>query len=285
MKKNIIIAVLSLIIICGIIVIGTAQILSNTEDIIADAIAATENLKNFEAELTAYTSTKRENGDVTETSVESDLIYFSDPYKMYINMMILDDEDSTNNLFERYAVYDGQMFTVYTYDSMDSMSEKWNINHRFSKEQFSLHGRENTIKEDIVFYLKNADKFTKNKDEKIKDYDTAKYTGTFTGYSLRNLYRQMGYADSLIDIIIDRHKNFNIEIWIDKKSNNVVKYSMDTSHIYDYIFEQQFADGIVPEKISWEKYLNEVIIFNFNNAPEFEIPKEALDGEWQFQVP
>lgn len=273
MKKNVIIVVLSLIIIFGTIIIGTSQLNKDTEEIIANAITATENLKNFEAELVTHNEIIKE--EVITTTYKSDFIYFSDPYKIYINMAMLSEANEMETIFERYAVYDGQKFMVYTYDF--TYYNKWELTERFRKEQVSLHGRESTIKEDIVFFLKNADKFAKDREEKIKDYDTIKYTGTFTGYSLRNLYRNMGYDDNLIDGVTENYKSFDISIWIDKKSNNVVKYSMDRAPIFNYIFGQQLPQEMIPEKIVYEKYTDEVTIFNFNKASDFEIPQEVLD--------
>jgi len=278
MKKNIIIAILSLIIICGTIVIGMSQFGSNTKEIkeiIASAINATENLNNFEAELSTYTDVKREGEETVQTVIRSNLIYFLNPYKMYISMIILNEAGEEENVFEKYSVYDGQHFAIYTHDFV---IDEWNTMAMLNREQFNMQSREYTIKENIIFCLKNADTFTKNGEERIKDYDTIKYTGIFAGSSLRNLYRSMGYIDSVIDGIIEKHSKFDVSFWIDSRSHNVVKYSMDISHIYNYIFERQVEDGVLDNAVFWEKYINEVTVFNFNKAPDFEIPQEALDA-------
>ena len=278
MKKNIIIVVLSLIIICGIIVIGMSRLDSNTQEIISNAINSTSKLKSFEAELITYSEHKRENGEISAMTIKSELICFSEPYRSYINMSVFNETDGFSTNYERYAVYDGEKFIIYTYDSI---SENWNVADRYNKEHFPLHGGENTIKEDIVFYLKNADRFKKDGEEKIKGYDTVKYIGTFVGYSLRNLYKNMGYSDNIIDSVLAKNKSLDISIWIDAKSYNVVKYSMDVAHIYQYIHEMlnsEIKQSVPLAEISWEKYQNEIIIFNFDKAPEFEVPKDALEA-------
>jgi hypothetical protein len=97
---------------------------------------------------------------------------------------------------------------------------------------------------------------------------------------LKEAYKIIGIGSDEVFIgngIIAEFGNLDISLWIDEKSYNVVKYSIDATEQYRRFLYNNISE--VEIIASLEKWINEVTVFNINQAPDFEIPADALNAE------
>lgn len=246
--------------------------------------AALENMNavtNMDAQMVMEMDMTIGAGDETqsmETVTTMDMVYFSDPVRMKIDMAMEMGElgSVTQNVYAEIAE-DNSTYTMYLYDGSDWMAQSVGLT---DVEQFDARGN-------MIANMDSSYNYTAAGTEQIDGANAYKYTGKITGDALNETMLSSGALDSLSSLGMDESQlesmmtdlgEISVTMWIDEATLYPVKYEMDMTAAMDKLVSnmmEAMGDQAAGMTMSIPKMYITMTCSNFNEATDFEIPEEA----------
>lgn len=212
-----------------------------------------------------------------ETVTTMDLVCFSDPVRMKIDMaMDMGEIGSFTQTVYAEMAEDGA-YTMYLYDG-----ESWTAQTvaLADVEQYDARGN-------MIANMDSSYHYVAAGTEQINGENAYKYTGKITGDAMNETMLSTGALDSFSSLGIDESQlesmmtdlgEIPVTMWIDEATLYPVKYEMDMTAAMDKLMANMLeAMGDQVEGLTMSIPNMQVVMTcsNFNAATEFEIPEEA----------
>lgn len=213
-----------------------------------------------------------------ETSTVMDMVCFSDPLKLKVEMTMDMGVQQGSLDMKIYAepAEDGT-YVVYMYDG-----QNWSSDEMAAADLGDYDARSS-----MVNYIGDGSLYTQEGTEEINGANAYKYSYVLTEEEMKEAILSSGALDSVsslgldasqIDGMLDGLGEVVTYVWIDEASLYPVKYEMDMTEVMDNLMVNMVetlgdqAEGI---SIHFPKMKVVMTCSNFNNATDFTIPDEA----------
>lgn len=294
MKKKLLVLMMAAVLAMSVTACGENASTDSADGVAQNTEAAVEEIDPYEAALenmNAVTNMDAQMvmemdmaigaGDETqsmETVTTMDMVYFSDPVRMKIDMTMEMGElgSVTQNVYAEIAE-DNSTYTMYLYDGSDWMAQSVGL---ADVEQFDARGN-------MIANMDSSYNYTAAGTEQIDGANAYKYTGKITGDALNETMLSSGALDSLSSLGMDESQlesmmtdlgEISVTMWIDEATLYPVKYEMDMTAAMDKLVSnimEAMGDQAAGMTMSIPKMYITMTCSDFNEATDFEIPEEA----------
>lgn len=219
-------------------------------------------------------------GQSLETSTTMDMVYFSDPLKMKVELS-MDMGAAGKQSSTIYADEQDGSYTAYI-----GGNGSW-VSQSVSAEDLEQYN----AKDSMDLYLTSGSDFKESGTEQVGGADAVRYDGVIKGEALREVMEtsgalnslgqlsQLGMDEAQIDGMLNDLGNMSVSVWLDKKDGYPVKYEMDMTETMNSLMGKMveaLGDQMEGFEMSFPKMIITINCSNFNNATAFDIPAEAL---------
>lgn len=265
----------ALILICILALAGCQK----KEDAISVLTKAQENAKKVENVSATGTMNMKmsSNEQSVDMNTEMNMVVFTNPYKAKINMS-LDLGDLGKQDSELYLMSDNNSYATYT--KIDGEWYKQSIDKEIFEQ--TINGYNNSAYTDALLECKDKLQFEETKEDGKSYY---KVEGTITGDAMKKLIDSTNLKDQLsatgTDVsVYDNLGDLKIVSFIEKDSYHVYKISLDMKDMMNKMLKETTKDsGNESQKISIDNCTMNITYTGYNNAENFELPKEAKDAQ------
>lgn len=231
-------------------------------------------------------------GNRVTMKTTSDLLFFKNPYKLFMNISMDMGEEGQSGM-ELYLAGKDDKYFIYQREN----EEEWK-KQQISKDVFENRGEAYCNQANLSAYISDSDTFKIEKtDDKKK---VALLKGVVKGESLKKLLEQSGMADNfagyeidnLDEKVFDSLEDASVEIEVDTEKVQIKKLTFDMSGVMESLMNMvmESAKGELTEEDKAEKddldysvKVSEctmtITYHSFEKIKDFEIPKEAEDAK------
>lgn len=213
-----------------------------------------------------------------ETSTIMDMVCFSDPSKLKVDMtMNMGEQQGTMNMKIYAEATENNKFAVYMYDG-----QNWT-----SQEEALPALEEYDARSSMMNYIGDASVYELAGEEQIDGINAYKYfyvlpedemkEAILTSGALNNL-GPVDLDESQLDSMLDGLGDISTYVWIDGENFYPIRYEMDMTEVMDNLMSIIISSmGEQAEGVSMRIPEFKIVMtcFNFNNATDFTIPDEA----------
>ena len=256
-----------------------AQTLENSQTPLESLSATAAVQVDLEVQADGQTQT-------TQTTTSADMVYFSDPFKLRAETST-DMGELGSFSATVYAQQEGDGYTMYT-----------DVGGQWFRETTSLELLEQyNASTEMNTYLNSTQEWTFQQEEELDgEGNTLKFSGTVTGSQISALMEERGVLDSLgtlqqlgvsaenLQGILQDLGSLTIQMWVDPEVCRPVRYEMDMTELSNTLMERLLStlagmgEPVGDVSIRYPQVLVTVTCSDFNAAPDFEIPAEALES-------
>lgn len=255
-------------------VVSETEISYLKDPLLLKMIRTTEQSENIASdsenkdESTSETETSTEEPAEEETVTDESESLTEDTTENEETVMYAETKDNTNTIYMGYA-------------------GKW-MKQSLESEDMNYITNQYNIPEIVKLILANGKDFKETGTENINGAEAVKYDGTFDVTALQVFINETKVLDfigmsGLPDTFYDGVGETTVSVWVDKKTNLPVKFSVDIAECVQKLTDNLIATSgqevTEEQKLYLTKYLVESDIRDVNNVESFELPEETKTAE------
>ena len=272
------------------------QAATNPEELIQKSLENIKTVQSFEADQ--YIDVEVDaDGSVSTFQNKMDIIYFDEPFKVKVKsdvfentmpskLVDVDDSNSSVNIdaydlnsFLKNSSLKTSEIYIETEDNLTTsyrkMNEIWSRNELtensilIEKKRYNLLKNMKTVIENIENPKEISRDSIVNGNATIELDTTIKSESVNEVINAINAFQEIGLS-GMDKSFYESEQPINVKIYIDEQMGFPVKYTMDLSDLCETIYRKIDIDNI-----DVNKYTIDVVLSNFDNVNNFEIPQEA----------
>jgi len=239
-------------------------------EMVATASQKLGQAKNMKASTRMDMQTSQE---ALNMSILMDMTCFSDPLKMHVGASVDLGEAGATNM-DIYCKADNGQYRFYLSDGQD-----W-VTDTVTMEDIKQYD----VRESLKLYLSSSTEFQSAGTEELSDGTADKLTGLIKGDKLGEILENNGLLETLGDDLIDDEDtalsglpDTPVTLWINQATGYPVQLEVDMTETMNQLFSK-VLDNEELSSLSFQKIQIHLTCSDFDAAPDFEIPAEALSA-------
>ncbi len=251
------------------------------EDIISDSIANAGDIESYDLNLDINSPMTFMGFPVTFTSVTTGTAFINPMKMMTETQSVVKNVSKTNSI--SYMEKSGD--SMYVYSKLN--------NDDWKKQEIGSKSNQFNVLDMVSLCLESIENLDLGEEDEVDGEGTYVIEGSISGESMEKIVKQSGLLNNLsslgggadVDLegIYDDLGDMNLKLWIQKDTFYPVQYEMDMTEIVIKIFDRMKEAGTSPSGAMLNnlkvKSFNIVTkLSNFNNAEDFDIPKDAKNA-------
>ena len=261
------------------------QAAANPEELIQKSLENIKTVQSFEADQ--YIDVEVDvDGSISTFENKMDIIYFDEPFKVKVKSDIFEntmlseivDVDDSNSSLKNLSPETSEIY-IETKDNLTTsyrkMNELWFRSELTENSVLNEKKRYNLLKnmKTVIENIENPKEISR--DSIVNGNTTIELDTTIKSESINevinaiNAFQQVGLS-GMDKSFYESEQPINVKIYIDEQMGFPVKYTIDLSDLCETIYRKSGIDNI-----GVNKYTIDVVLSNFDNVNNFEIPQEA----------